>query len=90
MLRHDKTIALALAALSGAVSAPAAAPKGARPNILFIFPDQYRAQAMGFTGEDPVLTPCLDRLASESVVCVNAVSTMPLSSPYRGMLMTGM
>ena len=90
MLRHDKTIALALAALSGAVSAPAAAPKGDRPNILFIFPDQYRAQAMGFTGEDPVLTPCLDRLASESVVCVNAVSTMPLSSPYRGMLMTGM
>lgn len=90
MLRHDKTIVLALAALSGSVNAPAAAPKGDRPNILFIFPDQYRAQAMGFTGEDPVLTPCLDRLASESVVCVNAVSTMPLSSPYRGMLMTGM
>lgn len=89
-MRHDKTFVLALAALSGTVSAPAAAPKGDRPNILFIFPDQYRAQAMGFTGEDPVLTPCLDRLASESVVCVNAVSTMPLSSPYRGMLMTGM
>lgn len=90
MLRNDKTIMLALAALSGTVNAFADTPAGGQhPNLLFIFPDQYRAHAMGFMGEDPVLTPHLDRLASESVVCVNAVSTMPLSSPYRGMLMTG-
>ncbi len=59
------------------------------PNILYIFPDQYRAQAMGFVGEDPVITPNIDRLASEGVVFHNAVSNSPLSSPYRGMLMTG-
>lgn len=92
MVQSDKTIVLALAALSGSVNVFAADPDEGEhhPNLLFIFPDQYRVQAMGFTGEDPVLTPHLDRLASESVVCVNAVSTMPLSSPYRGMLMTGM
>lgn len=60
-----------------------------RPNILYIFPDQYRIHAMGFMEQDPVLTPNIDKLASESVVCYNAVSTSPLSSPYRGMLMTG-
>lgn len=60
-----------------------------KPNILFIFPDQYRAQSLGFLNEDPVLTPNLDRLASEGIHCKNAVSCMPLSSPYRGMLMTG-
>lgn len=60
-----------------------------RPNILYIFPDQYRPQAMAFMEEDPVITPNIDRLASEGVVCYNAVSTSPLSSPYRGMLMTG-
>jgi len=60
-----------------------------QPNLLFIFPDQYRAQAMGFTGEDPVVTPNLDHLAEQSKVLVHAVSTRPLSSPFRGMLMTG-
>ena len=59
------------------------------PNLLFIFPDQYRSQAMGFMNEDPVLTPNLDQLASEGLVVTNAVSNRPLCSPFRGMLMTG-
>ncbi len=59
------------------------------PNLLFIFPDQYRVQAMGFMNEDPVFTPNLDELAAESRVFVNAVSNRPLCSPYRGMMMTG-
>lgn len=65
------------------------AQESEKPNILFIFPDQYRVQSLGFLNEDPVLTPNLDRLASEGMYCKNAVSCMPLSSPYRGMLMTG-
>lgn len=60
-----------------------------RPNLLIVFPDQMRAQAMGFMGADPVLTPNLDRLADESRVLVNAVSTNPLCSPYRASLLTG-
>lgn len=63
--------------------------EGEKPNLLFIFPDQYRAQAIGFMSEDPVSTPNLDRFAGESRIFVNAVSNRPLSSPYRGMLMTG-
>jgi arylsulfatase A-like enzyme len=80
-----------LQTLSGVAISGVAGCTGALqpPNLLFVFPDQFRAQAMGFMGEDPVITPNLDRLAAEGVVFNNAVSTHPLCSPYRGMLMTG-
>jgi arylsulfatase A-like enzyme len=60
-----------------------------RPNLVFIFPDEYRQQAVGFMGQDPVVTPNLDRFASQGLVLTNAVSTYPLCSPYRAMLLTG-
>ncbi len=70
------------------------------PNILMIFPDQWRYSALGFwnqppfkgvlgTVADPVITPNLDALARESVVVTHAVSTMPVCSPYRAMMMSG-
>lgn len=62
---------------------------GKKPNLLFIFPDQFRIQSMGFMNEDPVLTPHIDKLATEGMVFTNAVSNRPLCSPYRAMLMTG-
>ena len=27
------------------------------PNLVFVFPDEYRKQAMGFMNEDPVTNP---------------------------------
>jgi arylsulfatase A-like enzyme len=63
--------------------------KAEQPNIVFIFPDQYRRAALGFMDEDPVFTPNIDKLASEGVVFSNATSTIPVCSPFRGMLMTG-
>jgi len=70
----------------------AAAEKKERPpNLIFVFADQWRAQATGYAG-DPNLkgkTPNLDRLAKESVNLVNAVSTMPVCTPYRASLLTG-
>jgi len=62
---------------------------GKPPNLLFVFADQLRRQAVGFMGEDPVLTPHLDRFAQESRVLTHAVSSYPLCSPYRAMLLTG-
>jgi arylsulfatase A-like enzyme len=67
----------------------AAAPR--KPNLVFVFADQWRAQATGYAG-DPNLkgkTPNLDRLAGESVDLVNAVSTVPVCTPYRASLLTG-
>jgi arylsulfatase A-like enzyme len=59
------------------------------PNVVFVFPDQFRQQAIGFMQQDPVITPNLDRFASESLVLTHAVSNYPVCSPYRAMLFTG-
>jgi arylsulfatase A-like enzyme len=59
------------------------------PNLLFVFPDQMRGQAMGFLNEEPVLTPALDRFSKEGLFLPNACATYPVCSPYRAMLMTG-
>lgn len=71
------------------------------PNVIYVFPDQFRNASMSFWDDenyakhinfraDPVLTPNLNKFASESMVITDAVSTFPLSSPHRGMLLSGM
>lgn len=60
-----------------------------RPNIVFVIPDEFRQQAIGYRGEDPVITPHLDRFANESLSVENAISNYPVCSPYRGMLFSG-
>ncbi len=71
------------------------------PNVIYVFPDQYRNQAMEFWGQDgfrdkvnfrndPVHTPNLNGFAREALVLSSAQSNCPLSSPHRGMLLTGM
>lgn len=60
-----------------------------KPNVLWIFGDQHRAQATGYMGDPNVHTPELDRLASEGLTCTAAVAGSPLCSPCRGSLLTG-
>ncbi len=60
-----------------------------RPNVVFVFPDQMRAQATGYAGDPNAHTPALDRLAAESVNVVTALSGHPVCSPYRASLLTG-
>ncbi|HRW10587.1 MAG TPA: sulfatase [Caldilineaceae bacterium] len=60
-----------------------------KPNIIYIFGDQWRAQATGYAGDPNVQTPNIDRLAGESINLRNAVSTCPLCTAYRGSLLTG-
>ena len=60
-----------------------------RPNVLLVLADQLRACSVGYAGEEPVLTPHLDRLAAESANCRIGVSPMPVCTPYRGALLTG-
>ncbi len=59
------------------------------PNVLILLTDQWRAQATGYAGEPNVSTPHLDSLAGKSVNFKNAVSGMPVCSPYRASLITG-
>lgn len=60
-----------------------------RPNVVFVFDDQLRAAALGCHGGVNVPTPHLDRIAAEGVRFTHALSTCPVCTPYRGMLMTG-
>lgn len=60
-----------------------------KPNVIFVFADQWRAQEMGYSENSVVKTPTLDKLASESVVFTNAVSGCPVCCPYRASLLTG-
>ena len=60
-----------------------------RPNILFLFSDQHRADALGCAGHPVVQTPNLDRLAGEGVRFENAYCATPLCSPSRISLATG-
>lgn len=59
------------------------------PNLVFVFADQWRAEAAGYAGNREVRTPHLDRLAAESVNFQNAVSCCPVCCPYRASLLTG-
>lgn len=72
-----------------------------RPNVVYVFPDQLRNHAMHFWNQDdfkqavnfqadPVHTPNIDKFAREAVVLTSAQSNCPLSSPHRGMMLTGM
>ena len=44
-----------------------------RPNVVYVFADQWRASAMGYAGDPNVKTPHLDALATESFQFKNAV-----------------
>ena len=100
-----KILLTAAVAISGTLSlascSASKSPRSERPNLLFIFPDQHRLFALSLwsdpayrhalsTKGDPVHTPNLDKLAKQGVVFTQACSVFPLSSPYRGMLMSGM
>jgi len=59
------------------------------PNVLIILTDQWRAQAIGYAGDPNIDTPHLNDLAAKSVNFKNAVSGMPVCSPFRASLITG-
>jgi arylsulfatase A-like enzyme len=60
-----------------------------KPNVLFILADQLRAASLPVYGETQIETPNIDRLAREGVKFNNMISTCPVCTPYRSMLLTG-
>lgn len=62
-----------------------------RPNVLFVFSDQQRASAMScYYGDEDLQTPHFDEFARQGMRLKNAVSSTPLCTPYRSMLMTSL
>ena len=60
-----------------------------QPNLLFIYADQHRSDVMGCAGNDIVMTPHLDRLASEGVRFDQAWTESPVCQPARASILTG-
>lgn len=61
-----------------------------RPNIIYIIPDQFRADCLGSAGSRFIHTPHLDRLAGEGVRFTRAYTTAPSCTPARSGLLTGL
>ena len=60
-----------------------------QPNLLFIYADQHRADVLGCAGNDIVMTPHLDRLATEGVRFDQTWTESPICQPARASLLTG-
>lgn len=82
-------VGLASAAIMSASRVEGAKKAVKKPNVVFVFADQWRAQATGYAGDPNVKTPNVDRFSRESVNFANAVSSCPVCSPYRASLLTG-
>ncbi len=64
--------------------------KDLRPNILFIFTDDQRWDAMGCAGNGIIKTPNIDSLAKRGTRFANAFVTLSICSPSRAASLTGM
>ena len=60
-----------------------------QPNIIFIYTDDQREDALGIYENEVIQTPQLDKLAQQGVVFTNANVVFSLCSPSRAALLTG-
>ena len=60
-----------------------------RPNLVFVFSDQQSSDMLGCYGNKQVISPNLDRLADQGVRFNHCISSAPICTPYRGMLLSG-
>jgi len=67
----------------------AARPAGDKPNLLFLWTDQQRADTLACYGNTRFRVPSLNRLARECVVFDRACVTQPVCTPSRSSVLTG-
>ncbi len=82
-----------LAALAAAAQLAAAAPapaRPARPNVVLLFSDALRADALGAYGQPAPLTPSLDRLARRSLVFERAYAQASWTRDSMASVLTGL
>ena len=64
-------------------------PKSRRPNVLILYTDQQRWDALGVNGNASILTPQLDRLAAGGVTFTRHFVQNPVCMPSRVSFLTG-
>lgn len=60
-----------------------------KPNIVFYFADQQRADTLGCMGQPLPVTPFLDGMAAQGTLFTNAYTCQPVCGPARACLQTG-
>jgi len=92
--RRDFVKAAVGVALTGEAAARSRAAGPVRqkrkPNLLFLWTDEQRADTMAAYGNRRIHAPHLNRLARQSVVFRNAHVTQPVCTPNRSAVMTGL
>ncbi len=61
-----------------------------KPNVLLIHTDQHRYDCLGCTGNPDVKTPAIDALAADGVVFENSFCSLPVCTPSRYSLLSGL
>ncbi len=77
------------AALSACAEPEPKTARAKRPNLLLLFPDQWRPDWLGVNPAVPVRTPNVDALAARGVRFTKAVCASPLCAPSRACLAAG-
>ena len=88
MKKNTLSILIGTLSLSAASSLAAKQPV-TKPNLVFIFDDQHSFDMLGCYGNKQVKTPNLDKFAQQGIRFTNCFSNCPVSTPFRGLLMTG-
>ena len=67
---------------NGRLDVPPSGRPAERPNVIWVFGDQHRMQALGCNGDPNARTPNIDNLAVDGMTYSNAVSGFPLCCPF--------
>lgn len=79
-----------VALLPAEAAAQSNASRPARPNIILVISDQFRADNLGCMGLNPMnLTPNLDAMARGGVLFRSAICNQPVCAPARATIFTG-
>ncbi|MCL5270083.1 MAG: sulfatase [bacterium] len=83
------------ALVAGQLSGPAAwaapvKPAAKRPNLLFVMSDEHAYDMLGCYGNSQIRTPSIDKCAAEGIRFNYCVSSYPVCTPYRGILLSGL
>jgi arylsulfatase A-like enzyme len=78
-----------LSAMGASLGAMAAREPDHRPNFLFLFTDDQRADAAGYIGNSVIQTPALDALAEAGTVFTNSFVTTSICCVSRVTALTG-
>ncbi|MFB3825752.1 MAG: sulfatase [Bryobacteraceae bacterium] len=81
----------AIQSLAGAPAVLRSARKsGDKPNLLFLWTDEQRADSMAAYGNTAFRVPSMNQLAAQSVVFDRTYVTQPVCTPSRSSVMTGL